>query len=224
MIVEWKITKEPVLYPEALSFMEERVSLIHKKAHAGLIWGLEHPSLYTAGTSAKLRDLISPQFPVFETGRGGQYTYHGPGQRIYYCILNLRELFETPDVKKYIWKLEECIIRTLSHFKIQGERRDGRVGIWVICADGTEKKIAAIGVRIRHWVAYHGVSINLNPNLSHFSGIVPCGLSDYGVTSFKDVGVPITEEKFDKAFKESVYTVFNLQPTTFPKTKSVDSQ
>ncbi len=209
MFFEYKESSNPIPYLEAVSFMEERVRVIHEDGKKDLLWALEHPSLYTAGTSAKPEDLKSPQFPVFETGRGGQYTYHGVGQRIYYFICNLRNRFQDPDIKKYIWMLEESILLSLSHFKIQGERREGRIGIWVVCPDQKERKIAAIGVRVRHWVAYHGVSVNLNPDLSHFSGIVPCGISEYGVTSFEALGVCVSVEEFDNAFKENLEKVFS---------------
>ena len=202
----------PVSYPDAVSVMEGRVKDIYEGEASDLLWALEHPALYTAGTSAQTKDLKSPQFPVFDTGRGGQYTYHGPGQRIYYFIMNLKKISEDPDIKKYIWLLEECIVQTLCVFDVLGERREGRVGIWVVCPKGGgEKKIAAIGVRVRHWVAYHGVSVNLSPDLSHFSGIVPCGISDYGVTSLEALGKNVTSEEFDLAFQESFEKVFNRQ-------------
>ena len=210
MVVEWKISEKPVEYLAAVCEMEQRVHDIHSDGADDLLWALEHPPLYTAGTSAKEEDLKSPKFPVFETGRGGQYTYHGSGQRIYYMILNLKNIFQAPDIKKYIWNLEECIIQSLAHFDIVGERREGRVGIWVICPDGQEKKIAAIGVRVRHWIAYHGVSVNLSPDLSHFSEIVPCGISEYGVTSFSDLGKDISSHEFDAFFQKSFKKVFNL--------------
>ena len=210
MVVEWKISKKPVEYPDAVREMEQRVHEIHSDGADDLLWALEHPPIYTAGTSAKEEDLKSPKFPVFETGRGGQYTYHGPNQRIYYIILNLKKIFQAPDIKKYIWNLEECIVQSLAHFDIMGERREGRVGIWVVCPDGREKKIAAIGVRVRHWIAYHGVSVNLSPDLSHFSEIVPCGISEYGVTSFSDLGKYVSCHEFDEIFKKSFQKVFNL--------------
>ncbi|MBL4590128.1 MAG: lipoyl(octanoyl) transferase LipB [Alphaproteobacteria bacterium] len=210
MVVEWKISKKPVEYPDAVREMEQRVHEIHSDGACDLLWALEHPPIYTAGTSAKEEDLKSPKFPVFETGRGGQYTYHGPNQRIYYMILNLKKIFQAPDIKKYIWNLEECIVQSLAHFDIMGERREGRVGIWVVCPDEQEKKIAAIGVRVRHWIAYHGVSVNLSPDLSHFSEIVPCGISEYGVTSFSDLGKDVSCHEFDKIFKKSFQKVFNL--------------
>ncbi len=210
MPVEWKTSKNLVLYPDAVASMEARVHDIHENMANDLVWALEHPSLYTGGTSARPEDLISSDFPVFEAGRGGQYTYHGPNQRIYYIMLNLKKIFQAPDIKKYIWNLEECIIRSLADCGICGERREGRVGIWIVCPDGKEKKIAAIGVRVRHWIAYHGVSVNLNPDLSHFSGIVPCGISEHGVTSLYDLGVQISSEDFDEIFQKNFLNVFSL--------------
>jgi lipoyl(octanoyl) transferase len=162
---------------------------------------LEHPSLYTAGTSANKNDLLSSQFPVYETGRGGEYTYHGPGQRVAYVMMDLKKQMQTPDIKKYIWTLEEWIIQTLSEFDIAGERRDGRVGIWVVMPNGEESKIAAIGVRIRHWITFHGIAINLNPDLAHFGGIVPCGISNHGVTCINDLNPDVSMDDLDAALK-----------------------
>ena len=221
--VEWKISQSPVAYPDAVSAMEERVAKIREGSAPELIWLLEHPPLYTAGTSAQSQDLISNHFPVYQTGRGGQYTYHGPGQRVVYVMLDLRKRFAQPDIKQYICNLEQWIINTLQQFDIKGERRSGRVGIWVDMRDAglikpdqtrhagggdaglikKESKIAAIGVRVRHWVTYHGLSINLNPDLSHFGGIVPCGIAEHGVTSFADLGMEdVTMEALDKALKD----------------------
>jgi lipoyl(octanoyl) transferase len=189
--VEWRTAAAPVPYVEAVEAMERRVAAIHAQSEPELVWLLEHPPLYTAGTSAKPGDLLRPdRFPVHATGRGGQYTYHGPGQRVAYVMLDLRQ--RGADLRQYVHNLEEWLIRTLGHFGVTGERRTGRVGIWVSRPGGREDKIAAIGVRIRHWVSYHGVSINLNPDLEHFSGIVPCGISggaQFGVTSLQDLGV-----------------------------------
>ncbi len=206
--MEWKISKELVDYSEAVSFMEERVSLINKGKADECVWLLEHPSLYTAGTSAKEEDLLDKCFPVYKTGRGGQYTYHGPGQRVGYVILNLKKRQQVPDIKKYIYDLEEWIIRSVARFGVKGMRRDGRVGIWVDIGDGKEAKIAAIGVRVRHWISFHGIAINVNPDLSNFNGIVPCGISEYGVTSFKDLGIDIKMEQLDKVLKEEWGRVF----------------
>lgn len=188
-------------YNPCVKAMENTVADIRAGIDNDQIWLCEHPPLYTAGTSANVRDLLSPQFPVFETGRGGEYTYHGPGQRIGYVMMDLKKQMQTPDIKKYIWMLEEWIIRTLATFDIIGERREGRVGIWVVMDDGTESKIAAIGVRIRHWVTYHGISINVNPDLSHFKGIVPCGISNHGVTSIHQINPNITVDMVDTALR-----------------------
>lgn len=205
--IEWTISENPLAYEDALAVMEDTVADIREGKSPEQVWLLEHPPLYTAGTSAKETDLVlddsgAPKFPVFETGRGGQYTYHGPGQRVGYVMLNLKERQQTPDIKQYVRSLERWVINTLQEFDIKGERREGRVGIWVVKADGTEAKIAAIGVRIRHWVTYHGISINLNPDLSHFSGIVPCGITDHGVTSFEDLGVKATMADLDAALQK----------------------
>lgn len=199
---------ELIDYETAVSEMEARVSGIRTGMADEAVWLLEHPPLYTAGTSANPKDLINPRFPVFETGRGGQYTYHGPGQRVAYVMLNLKKRQTEPDIKKYVWQLEEWIILTLAEFGIKGERREGRVGIWVV-QGLTENKIAAIGVRVRHWVTYHGISINLNPDLSHFSGIVPCGIREYGVTRIVDMNPAVTMEDLDKALQTSFDKVFN---------------
>lgn len=185
--MEWKISKEPVPYEFALTEMQARVQAIHENGAEDHVWLLEHPPLYTAGTSAKAEDLLDPRFPVYEAGRGGEYTYHGPGQRIGYVMMDLKKRQSAPDIKRYVWQLEEWIITALRAFDVKGERREGRVGIWVDTPQG-EKKIAALGVRVRHWITFHGISINVNPDLSHFTGIVPCGISEYGVTSLKELG------------------------------------
>lgn len=197
----------PVPYNEAVLQMEARVAEIHEGKAADLLWLLEHPPLYTAGTSADPVDLRDPQFPVFETGRGGQYTYHGPGQRVAYVMLNLKKRQQVPDIKKYVWQLEEWIIQALAQFGITGERRPGRVGIWVVTPAG-EAKIAAVGVRIRHWVTYHGISINLDPDLSHFAGVVPCGIAEHGVTSVRQLGIKATMQELDRALLSAWAQVF----------------
>lgn len=184
--MEWKISEQPVPYEDALAAMEQRVADIHAGTTEDQVWLLEHPPLYTAGTSAKETDLLDPRFPVFKAGRGGEYTYHGPGQRVGYVMLDLKKRQKSPDIKKYVWQLEEWIIRALAEFDVKGERREGRVGIWVLTPEG-EKKVAALGVRVRHWITFHGISINVNPDLSHFGGIVPCGISNYGVTSLQEL-------------------------------------
>jgi lipoyl(octanoyl) transferase len=207
-VMEWLTTQSPVSYPDALAGMEARVNAIHAGTAGEAVWLLEHPPLYTGGTSAKAEDLRDPQFPVFETGRGGEYTYHGPGQRVAYVMLDLKKRQQIPDLKQYIWQLEEWIIQTLATFNVIGERRAGRVGIWVVTPEG-EKKIAAIGVRIRHWITFHGVSINVNPDLSHFGGIVPCGIAEYGVTSLEDLGVQTSLDQLDRALKGCWGSVFS---------------
>jgi len=206
--MEWKRSTEFVAYEDALTAMEARVASIRAGTVPEQIWLLEHPALYTAGTSAKAVDLLSAEFPVYDTGRGGQYTYHGPGQRVAYVMLDLKQRQSSPDIKRYVCNLEQWIIDTLQEFDIKGERRQGRVGIWVVKPDGSESKIAAIGVRVRHWVTYHGVSINLAPDLSHFNGIVPCGISDAGVTSFEDLGVKATMAELDEALQKNFSKIF----------------
>src|SRR5580704_18588812 len=184
--VEWLISGAPLPYPEAVAAMEARAADIAAYRAPELVWLLEHPPLYTSGTSGKASDLLEPRFPVFATGRGGQLTYHGPGQRVAYAMLDLKR--RRPDVRAYVAGLEQWIIRTLSSFNVRGERREDRVGVWVKRPDkgeGYEDKIAAIGVRLRRWVSFHGISINVEPDLTYFHAIVPCGVADprYGVTS-----------------------------------------
>lgn len=203
-MMQWKTSETPVDYPEAIRFMEDRVGAIRDGREGDLVWLLEHTPLYTAGTSAKAGDLLDARFPVHETGRGGQYTYHGPGQRVAYVM---RELLER-DLRAYIHNLEEWVIRALRRFGVEGERREGRVGIWVVRDGGRESKIAAIGVRVRHWVAYHGVAINVDPDLSHFGGIVPCGIHDSSVTSLRDLGIQARMADLDAALREEWASVF----------------
>jgi lipoyl(octanoyl) transferase len=205
--VEWRISAAPVAYPEALAAMEERVAAIRAGDAPELVWLLEHPPLYTAGTSARNQDLLAPRrFPVFDAGRGGQYTYHGPGQRVAYLMLDLQR--RKPDLRRYIWQLEEWIIRALARFNVHGERRDGRIGIWVVGPGGKEAKIAALGVRVRRWVTYHGVAVNLDPDLEHFGGIVPCGISGFGVTSLAALGLTTTIPELDAALMAAFEEVF----------------
>lgn len=185
-------------YPEALAAMEARVAAIRAGEAGELVWLVEHPPTYTAGTSAGAGDLLDPRFPVFQAGRGGQWTYHGPGQRTAYVMLDLAT--RGRDVRRYVHALEEWVIRALWRFNVKGERREGRVGIWVEDrARGTEDKIGAIGVRVTRWVTWHGIALNVDPDLSHFGGIVPCGLSQYGVTSLHRLGIPATMEEADAA-------------------------
>ncbi len=200
--MEWKHSSNPVSYEDALAFMDQRVAEIHAGTAPECVWLLEHPPLYTAGTSAKAVDLLKPRFPVFETGRGGEYTYHGPGQRIAYVMMDLKKRAQEtggPDIKKYVCDLQRWIIRTLKEFDVHGECIEGRVGVWT-----GNKKIAAIGVRVRHWVTLHGISINVDPDLSHYDGIVPCGISDAGVTSLKDLGVKASMVDLDAALKKNI--------------------
>ncbi|WP_038012918.1 lipoyl(octanoyl) transferase LipB [Terasakiella pusilla] len=206
--VEWRFSDEEIPYEEALSFMEQRVSEIRAGTAKECIWLLEHPPLYTAGTSANRKDLIDPErFPVYDAGRGGQYTYHGPGQRIAYVMLDLAK--RGRDIRKFVHNLEEWVIQTLATFNITGERRDGRVGIWVDRGMGREDKIGAIGVRVRKWVTFHGISINVEPDLSHFEGIVPCGITEHGVTSLQDLGVWITMQEVDSLLMTCFDAVFD---------------
>jgi len=182
--VEWRISEGLIPYLEAVTEMEVRAKTIASGETPELIWLLEHPPLYSAGTSANPDDLVDPdRFEVFKSGRGGQYTYHGPGQRVAYVMLDLRK--RRRDVSAFVRGLEQWIIDTLAEFDVKAERRCGRVGVWVARSDGSEEKIAAIGVRLKKWVSFHGISINVNPNLSHFTGIVPCGIQEHGVTSLK---------------------------------------
>src|SRR5213592_2678934 len=209
--VEWRISHGPVPYPEAIAAMEARVAAIADGAAPELIWLLEHPPLYTSGTRGKDADLLEPRFPLFSSGRGGQLTYHGPGQRVAYVMLDLKR--RRPDVRAYVASLEEWIIRTLAAFNVRGEQREDRVGVWVRRPDkgaGNEDKIAAIGVRLRRWVSFHGIAINVEPDLSHFSAIVPCGVVDprYGVTSLVDLGLPVTMEDVDVALRQAFEEVF----------------
>ena len=213
-MVDWKISEGLTPYPEALAFMEQRVGRILSGEASELVWLLEHPPMFTAGTSAKPEDLVLPDmFEVFQARRGGEYTYHGPGQRVAYVMLDLNK--RGRDVRAYVGKLEAWIIETLRQFNVQSGRREGRVGVWVdrpdrpALPDGrmAEDKIAAIGVRIRRWVTFHGISINLEPDLSHYSGIIPCGLADYGVTSLIDLGIPASMNDLDMALKQSFEAV-----------------
>jgi len=196
--VALRTSDDRVAYPNAVSFMEDRVFKISHGSACEMIWMLQHPPLYTAGTSANSDDLVDPdKFDVFKTGRGGQYTYHGPGQRVVYVMLDLKK--RGRDVRAFVCALESWIIETLAEFGIDGSRREGRIGVWVKKPDGTEAKIAALGIRIRKWVSFHGISINLDPDLTHFSGIIPCGISDHGVTSFKDLGIEANMAALDAA-------------------------
>ncbi|WP_224825662.1 lipoyl(octanoyl) transferase LipB [Cognatishimia sp. MH4019] len=219
-MVEWIVSPDPVDYDLAVREMEARATAIANGEADEAIWLLEHPPLYTAGTSAKREDLTDPdRFPVYDTKRGGQYTYHGPGQRVAYVMLNVGK--RGHDVRRFVKGLEHWVIATLDHFNVKGEIREGRVGVWVArddkppatTGDSAEDKIAAIGVRLRKWVSFHGLSINVEPDLDHFTGIVPCGIAEHGVTSLVDLGLPVTLEDVDVALKKTFPTVTELQLT-----------
>lgn len=203
---EWQVRPGLLAYPEAVAFMEARTEAIRAGRAGELVWLVEHPPIYTAGTSANPADLLDARFPVFQTGRGGQFTYHGPGQRLVYLMLDLKR--RKADVRGFVRDLEEWLIRTLASFGVKGERRPDRVGIWVSRSGGREDKIAAIGLRIRHWVTFHGVALNVAPDLSHFAGIVPCGVRDHGVTSLAQLGIDAGMEQVDIALKSAFQSVF----------------
>jgi lipoyl(octanoyl) transferase len=218
--VEWQVSHAPVPYLEAVATMEARVAAIAAGDVPELVWLLEHPPLYTSGTSGKPGDLLDPRFPMFATGRGGQLTYHGPGQRVAYVMLNLKR--RRPDVRAYVASLEEWILRTLAAFNVRGERREERVGVWVSRPDkghGFEDKIAAIGVRLRRWVSFHGISINVEPELSHFAAIVPCGVADprYGITSLSELGHPATMTDVDIALRQAFEELFGSARSRLPE-------
>jgi len=220
--VEWLISDEPVPYPQAIAAMEARVADIAARRAPEMVWLLEHPPLYTSGTSGKAADLLDPRFPIFQSGRGGQLTYHGPGQRVAYVMLDLKR--RRPDVRAYVASLEQWIIATLASFNVRSERRCDRIGVWVPRPDkgqdaqgqAFEDKIAAIGIRVRRWVTLHGIALNVEPELSHFSGIVPCGISEqrYGVTSLADLGVPVLMPEVDMVLRREFETLFG--PTARP--------
>jgi len=205
--IEWKFTDGLIAYEDAMKVMEQRVSDIHAGKAKELIWFLQHPPLYTAGTSADVSDLINPdRFPVHQVGRGGQYTYHGPGQRVVYVMLDLTK--RGRDVRQYVCNLEQWVIDSLAEFNISAERRPGRVGVWVTREGGREEKIAAIGVRVRKWVTFHGICINVEPDLEHYSGIIPCGIAEHGVTSMFDLGLPVSMHDLDAVLKAKWQKIF----------------
>jgi lipoyl(octanoyl) transferase len=217
-MVEWITSKGLTPYPDALRIMEDRANAIAAGNANEAIWLVEHPPLYTSGTSAKSADLIDPdRFPVFEARRGGEYTYHGPGQRVAYVMLDVGK--RGRDVRKFVKQLEGWVIAALAEFNVDGEIRDGRVGVWVprpdkpLMPDGSvaEDKIAALGIRLRKWVSFHGLSINVEPDLDHFGGIVPCGISNHGVTSLVDLGLPVTMDDVDVALRRTFDDVFSSQ-------------
>lgn len=216
--LEWRYADSPVDYPEAVAFMERRAAEIRAGTAPECLWFVEHPPLYTAGTRAQPADLVDPgRFPVHASGRGGQYTYHGPGQRVVYVMLDLTRWGR--DLRRFVQTLEDWVIRTLARFNIQGEVREGRVGVWVARPGidgipGREDKIAAIGVRVRHWVTFHGISLNVDPDLSHYQGIVPCGIAEHGVTSLLDLGIVVPMSEVDVALRETFAEAFvPLQPS-----------
>ncbi|NDW45697.1 lipoyl(octanoyl) transferase LipB [Ruegeria sp. PrR005] len=218
--MEWKITDGLTDYDAAVAFMEARAAAISAGEADECVWLLEHPPLYTAGTSARREDLTDPdRFPVYDSKRGGQYTYHGPGQRVVYVMLDVGK--RGHDVRRFVQQLEEWVIAALAEFNIRGEIREGRVGVWVrrddkpltVTGKPAEDKIAAIGIRIRKWVSFHGISINVEPDLSHFSGIVPCGITEFGVTSLVDLGLPVTMADVDVALRHSFDLVFGDDQT-----------
>jgi lipoyl(octanoyl) transferase len=217
---EWRVSEAQVPYPEAIAAMEARVAAIAARQAPELVWLLEHPPLYTSGTSGKPGDLLDARFPMFTTGRGGQLTYHGPGQRVAYVMLDLKQ--RRPDVRAFVAGLEEWVIRALAAFDVTGERREDRVGVWVQRPDkgaGFEDKIAAIGVRLRHWVSFHGIAINVAPDLTHFAGIVPCGVADprYGITSLADLGRAATMADIDVALRQAFEEVFGSATAPLPQ-------
>lgn len=198
--MQWQTSSEPISYPQAMARMGNHVAAIQRGEAQELAWMLEHSPLYTAGTSAKGADLLNAQFPVFESGRGGQYTYHGPGQRVVYVMIDLKT--RGRDVRHYVQQLEAWIIATLAEFGVEGFTRDGRIGVWVNTPTG-EAKIAALGVRVQGWITSHGIALNVNPDLSHYAGIVPCGISEFGVTSLKALGVEASMDEVDAALKKT---------------------
>ncbi len=223
--IDWKVSPQPVPYPDAIQFMEQRVNEIIAGKAAECVWLLEHPPLYTAGTSAKQTDLLIPdRFPVYQTGRGGEFTYHGPGQRIIYIMLDLNK--RRKDVRWFIEEIEGWIIEVCAEFGINAETREGRVGLWVTHPDassnsdhqirskgpggmpGREEKIAALGIRMRRWVSFHGASLNLNPELEHFNGIVPCGIKEHGVTSFSNLEKEFSTDQVDEALRRLFHQHF----------------
>lgn len=213
---EWKVEPGLLPYEQAVREMEARAAAIREGRAPEMVWLVEHPPLYTAGTSARKEDLVEPdRFPVYPSGRGGEYTYHGPGQRVAYVMLDLKQR-RREDVRAFVWALEEWIIRALDRFNVRGERREDRVGVWVTRSDRppqpdgrpAEDKIAAIGIRLRRWVSFHGVAINVEPDLTHYSGIVPCGVRAHGVTSLVDLGLPVEMPDLDLALKTAFTEVF----------------
>jgi lipoyl(octanoyl) transferase len=207
--IEWRCNDALVPYEVAIAEMEARIAAIRAGQMPELVWLLQHPPLYTSGTSARPEELLDPQgLPVYRSGRGGRHTYHGPGQRVAYALLDLDQPERGRDVRCHVWRLEEWIIAALARFNVKGERRDGRIGVWVVGRDGSEDKIAAIGVRVRYWVSYHGVALNVDPDLDHFRGIVPCGITEHGVTSLAALGISASMSDVDIALRATFEDVF----------------
>ena len=218
--VAWRVSDQLIQYPDAVREMEARVAAIADGKRKELVWLLEHPPLYTAGTSAKREDLLdAARLPVFDTGRGGQFTYHGPGQRVGYVMMDLRQ--RGNDVRRFVFDLEEWLIRTLARFNVRGERHQGRIGIWVATGTSKEDKIAALGIRVRRGVSYHGVSFNIEPELTHFAGIVPCGIHEHGVTSLAKLGYIVSTAEVDMALRGAFEEVFGVKTSIErPRTKA----
>jgi lipoyl(octanoyl) transferase len=215
-VPEWRTAEGLTPYADAVAFMQDRVAAIRAGTAPGLVWLVEHPPLYTAGTSARLNELTDPdRFPTFRTGRGGQWTYHGPGQRVAYVMLDLSQAHGTVpsgDIRCFVHGLEEWLIRALARFGVHGDRRDGRVGIWIAQPDATEAKIAAIGVRVSRWVSWHGIALNVAPDLSHYGGIIPCGIGEHGITSLSALGISATMAEVDATLRAAWQEVFISQP------------
>lgn len=200
--MQWKTTQTPIDYLEAVKFMEQQVDLIHRAQTEEMVWLLEHPAIYTAGSSAEELELINQEnLPVYSTGRGGRYTYHGPGQRVIYLMLDLKSRGQ--DVRKYVANLENWVIASLAEVGIKAETKPGKIGIWT-----EDTKIAAIGIRVRKWIAYHGVAINVKPNLAHFNGIIPCGIKEFGVSSLDSLGINISYQELDLILRSKFYEFF----------------
>ena len=207
MKIEWKTTEKPLEYENTVKFMENRVELITQNKADELVWFLEHPAIYTAGSSAIQKDLINPlNLPVHSTGRGGQYTYHGPGQRVVYLMLDLKH--REKDVRKYVQNLENWVISSFAELGLKSETKEGLIGIWTKSLTGSPVKIAAIGIRVRKWIAYHGISINVSPDIEHFKGIIPCGISKFGVTSLTQLGINISYSELDQILKRKFHDFF----------------
>lgn len=205
--MEWKTTKSLIEYSDAIAFMEKRIAQIHKSQATEMVWLLEHPPIYTAGTSAASHELInSDNLPVYVTGRGGKYTYHGPGQRVVYLMLDLKNRGQ--DIRKYVANLENWLIASLAEIGLSSTKKEGKVGIWTKSINNEDVKIAALGIRVRKWVAYHGVAINVKPNINHYKGIIPCGISEFGVTSLQELGYNLSLEDLDLILKEKFNEFF----------------